>query len=256
MVEQLEHMTTNFGYQKVPINEKQNLVDEVFDKVAKRYDIMNDVMSGGLHRLWKNALVTKLSPPKQGQYPFRILDVAGGTGDIAFRMADMAQGYSEITVCDINASMLAVGAKHAHEKGFGNVLRFVQANAESLAFADVSFDAYTIAFGIRNVPRIDIALREAYRVLRPGGRFLCLEFSHVDVPVLDNIYDLYSNKIIPTMGRVIAGDSEPYQYLVESIRTFPRQEIFAKMLSDAGFSRVTWTNLTGGISALHSAWKI
>jgi demethylmenaquinone methyltransferase/2-methoxy-6-polyprenyl-1,4-benzoquinol methylase len=248
--------TASFGFTDVPLAEKQGLVDDVFHKVAERYDVMNDVMSGGLHRVWKDAMIARLAPPRTSRKPFRVLDMAGGTGDIAFRIVERSEGNARVTVSDINGSMLGVGRTRAEKRGLLANLEFVEANAEELPFESGSFDAYTIAFGIRNVPRIEKALAEAYRVLRPGGRFLCLEFSTVDVPVLDRIYDAWSFRVIPPMGRLIAGDAEPYQYLVESIRKFPTQERFADMIRRAGFSKVDYTNMTGGIAALHSGWKI
>jgi demethylmenaquinone methyltransferase/2-methoxy-6-polyprenyl-1,4-benzoquinol methylase len=247
-------MQTSYGFRTVEDGEKQGLVNDVFHKVAKRYDIMNDVMSAGLHRVWKDAMVTSLNPPHRAG--FRFLDVAGGTGDIAFRIVAASRGQAHGTVLDINGSMLGVGAERAAKKGYAGNLDFVEANAEALPFDDATFDAYTIAFGIRNVPDIDKALGEAYRVLRRGGRFLCLEFSEVDMPLLDRVYEAWSFNGIPAMGKAIAGDAEPYQYLVESIRKFPRQVDFANMIERAGFSRVVYTNYTGGIAALHSAWKI
>ena len=245
---------THFGYSKVPLDEKQGLVDDVFHKVAARYDLMNDLMSGGLHRLWKEALVTQVNPPKNR--PFAHLDVAGGTGDIALRCIEAGGPEVRVTVLDINGAMLQVGRSRAEEKGRGSPLDFVEANAESLPFHDRRFDAYTIAFGIRNVPRIEAALAEAYRVLKRGGHFLCLEFSAVDVPALERIYDLYSFKVIPELGRLVTGDGEPYRYLVESIRTFPKPEAFGAMIRDTGFSRVVHRPLTGGIAAIHSGWKL
>ncbi|MBM3082467.1 bifunctional demethylmenaquinone methyltransferase/2-methoxy-6-polyprenyl-1,4-benzoquinol methylase UbiE [Chelatococcus daeguensis] len=244
---------THFGFSNVRLTDKQRLVDDVFHKVASRYDLMNDLMSAGLHRAWKDALVSTLRPPRHR--PFHHLDVAGGTGDIAFRVSDAGGPDTKVTVLDINGEMLAVGraraaARHAHD------IEFVQGNAESLPFPDRSFDAYTIAFGIRNVPRIELALKEAHRVLKRGGRFLCLEFSRVDVPVLDAIYDAYSFNVIPAMGRMVTGDGEPYRYLVESIRKFPNARAFAGMIEEAGFVRVTARPMTGGIVALHSGWKI
>ncbi|SON58401.1 Ubiquinone/menaquinone biosynthesis methyltransferase ubiE [Hartmannibacter diazotrophicus] len=245
----------SFGYRDVEVEAKQGMVDEVFHNVAKRYDIMNDVMSGGVHRLWKDAFVSRLAPPRKGPRPFKVIDVAGGTGDIAFRIVERSGGHARPTVVDINGSMLAVGRERAAKKGYTDI-DFVEANAEDLPFEDGSFDAYTIAFGIRNVPRIDKALSEAFRVLRPGGRFLCLEFSAVDVPGLDKIYDLYSFNVIPKMGKLIAKDEDSYQYLVESIKRFPNQERFAEMIRQAGFSRVSYTNLTGGVAAIHVGVKI
>ncbi|MEJ1157005.1 bifunctional demethylmenaquinone methyltransferase/2-methoxy-6-polyprenyl-1,4-benzoquinol methylase UbiE [Prosthecomicrobium sp. N25] len=248
--------TASFGFREVPLGAKQEMVDDVFHKVADRYDVMNDAMSGGLHRLWKDAMVSRLAPPRGGRRPFSVLDVAGGTGDIAFRIAERADGHARVTVADINGSMLEVGRKRAGTRPFGDRIDFVEANAEDLPFESGRFDAYTIAFGIRNVPRIEKALAEAYRVLRPGGRFLCLEFSAVDVPLLDRIYEAYSFRVIPLMGRIIAGDDDPYRYLVESIAKFPTQERFAQMIREAGFARVDYTNLTGGIAAIHGGWKI
>ncbi|WP_416796457.1 bifunctional demethylmenaquinone methyltransferase/2-methoxy-6-polyprenyl-1,4-benzoquinol methylase UbiE [Ciceribacter azotifigens] len=247
-------MATSYGFRDVQEGEKQGLVNDVFHKVAKRYDIMNDVMSAGLHRVWKNAMVAALNPRKDPAY--KVLDVAGGTGDIAFRIIEASGRLAHATVLDINGSMLAVGAERAAKKGLSDNVTFVEANAEELPFEDNSFDAYTIAFGIRNVPHIDVALKEAHRVLKRGGRLLVLEFSEVDMPLLDRFYDEWSFKAIPHFGRMITGDAEPYQYLVESIRKFPNQRDFAAMISKAGFSRVTFTNYTGGIAALHSGWKL
>jgi demethylmenaquinone methyltransferase/2-methoxy-6-polyprenyl-1,4-benzoquinol methylase len=245
--------TTHFGASTVPLGEKQGRVDAVFHSVARRYDLMNDLMSAGLHRAWKDALVTSLNPSRTR--PFRHLDVAGGTGDVAFRVLEAGGPETRVTVLDINGSMLEVGRERAGGR-FGDRVDFVEANAEALPLPDRSYDGYTIAFGIRNVPRIDLALREAHRVLRPGGRFLCLEFSKVDVPVMDRIYDAYSFSVIPAMGRLVTGDSESYQYLVESIRRFPPPLAFARMIEEAGFKRVTHRPMTGGVVAIHSAWKI
>lgn len=247
-------METSYGFREVAEGEKQVLVNEVFHKVAKRYDIMNDVMSAGLHRIWKDAMIAALNPRKDPAY--KVLDVAGGTGDIAFRIVEASGRLAHATVLDINGSMLGVGAERAEKKGLSDNLTFVEANAEELPFEDNSFYAYTIAFGIRNVPRIDVALSEAYRVLKRGGRLLVLEFSEVEMPLLDRFYDQWSFKAIPRFGKMITGDAEPYQYLVESIRKFPNQGDFAKMISSAGFSRVTFTNYSGGIAALHSGWKL
>jgi demethylmenaquinone methyltransferase / 2-methoxy-6-polyprenyl-1,4-benzoquinol methylase len=247
--------STHFGFDTVRLGEKQARVDSVFHAVAKRYDVMNDAMSAGLHRLWKNMMVSRLHVPASAAYSH--LDVAGGTGDIAFRILENGGPKTSVTVLDINAGMLGVGRERALER-FGDDPRidFIEANAEELPFPDNSFDGYTIAFGIRNVPRIEKALAEAYRVLGRGGRFLCLEFSRVDVPLLDKIYDAYSFNIIPEMGRLIADDADSYRYLVESIRRFPPPEAFADMIRAAGFARVDVSAMTGGVVALHSGWKL
>jgi demethylmenaquinone methyltransferase/2-methoxy-6-polyprenyl-1,4-benzoquinol methylase len=247
--------TTHFGFRDVAVGDKQGLVNDVFHSVARRYDLMNDLMSAGLHRLWKDIMINSLNPPRSDA-PFALLDVAGGTGDIAFRAAKAAGPGFHATVCDINSDMLAVGRERAISRHLDDRVAFVEGNAEALAFPDRSFDAYTIAFGIRNVPRIDLALGEAFRVLRPGSRFLCLEFSTVDVPGLDRIYDLFSFKVIPPLGRAVTGDADSYQYLVESIRKFPRPNAFAEMIRAAGFSRVSWQSLSGGVVALHSGWRL
>ena len=247
-------METSYGFKSVDQAEKQVLVNEVFHRVASRYDLMNDLMSGGLHRLWKDAMVAWLNPPKRAGW--KVLDVAGGTGDISFRIIEASNRQAHATVLDINGSMLAVGKERAEKRGLAANTDFVEANAEELPFADETFDAYTIAFGIRNVPRIDVALSEAYRVLKPGGRFLCLEFSEVDMPVLDKVYEQWSFNAIPRIGQIVTGDGEPYSYLVESIRKFPNQPNFAAMISRAGFDRVTYRNYSGGIAALHSGWKL
>lgn len=246
---------THFGFRTVDLDDKQDLVNDVFRSVARRYDLMNDLMSGGLHRAWKDVLVNTLNPPK-GERPFALLDVAGGTGDIAFRVVEAGGPATRVTVCDINPDMLAVGRERAAERGLDDVVSFADGNAEALPFADKSYDAYTIAFGIRNVPRIDAALREAYRVLKPGGRFLCLEFSSVDVPGLDALYDLYSFNVIPAIGRAVTGDADAYRYLVESIRRFPKPKVFADLISAAGFRRASFRLLTGGVVALHSGWRL
>jgi demethylmenaquinone methyltransferase / 2-methoxy-6-polyprenyl-1,4-benzoquinol methylase len=249
--------TTHFGFREVPSARKQALVDDVFHSVATRYDLMNDLMSGGLHRAWKSALVTAINPPpKSTERPFALLDVAGGTGDISFRALEAGGPGTQATVVDINSGMLEVGRERARERGLDQELVFVEGNAESLPFADRSFDAVTIAFGIRNVPRIDAALAEAWRVTKVGGHFLVLEFSNVDVPGLDRLYDLYSFNVIPAIGGVVAGDAEAYRYLVESIRRFPHAEPFAEMMRKAGFCRVSFRRLTGGIVALHSGWRL
>ena len=246
---------THFGFRDVPLGEKQALVDDVFHKVAQRYDLMNDLMSAGLHRAWKDALVTAINPPKSGN-DFALLDVAGGTGDVSFRTVAAGGHGTRATVADINADMLGVGRERAERQALDDVVSFVDANAEALPFPDRSFDAVSIAFGIRNVPRIDVALREMHRVLRLGGRFLCLEFSNVDVPGLDALYELYSFNVVPAIGRAVVGDAEPYRYLVESIRRFPRPHAFAEMMRAAGFARVSHRVMSGGIVALHSGWRL
>lgn len=246
---------TSFGFREVAEEERQGLVNQVFSGVAERYDLMNDLMSGGLHRLWKDDFVVKLNPPKSAA-PFRLIDVAGGTADVALKALASGGTGATAVVCDISPEMLAVGKRKIAEAGLSERIATVVGNAEALPFADKSFDAYTIAFGIRNVTHIDRALAEAYRVLRPGGRFLCLEFSHVDVPILDKLYDFHSFEVIPSLGAIAAGAAEPYRYLVESIRKFPNQQAFASMISAAGFAQVDYRNLTGGVAAIHSGWRI
>ena len=247
-------METAYGFREVGAGEKQGLVNEVFHKVAGRYDLMNDLMSAGLHRLWKDAMVAWLNPPKRPDW--RVLDVAGGTGDIAFRIVEASNRNVHATVLDINGSMLAVGKDRAEKRGLSEHVDFIEANAEELPFEDNTFDAYTVAFGIRNVPRIQVALEEAYRVLKPGGRIMVLEFSDVTMPVLDKAYEAWSFHAIPRTGQMVTGDAEPYRYLVESIRKFPNQRNFAAMVTKAGFSRVTWRDYSAGIAALHSGWKL
>jgi demethylmenaquinone methyltransferase/2-methoxy-6-polyprenyl-1,4-benzoquinol methylase len=249
-----EQKQTHFGARRVPLEDKQAMVDDVFHSVARRYDLMNDLMSFGLHRAWKDALITSLDPPRH--HPFALLDVAGGTGDIAFRTLEAGGDQTRVTVCDINPEMLAVGRERAIKLAREDAITFTEGNAETLPFADKSFDAVTIAFGIRNVPRIDVALTEAFRVLKLGGKFLCLEFSAVDMPGLDRLYDFYSFNVIPALGRTVAGDAESYRYLVESIRRFPRPEAFAAMLRTAGFARASYKQMSGGIVALHSGWRL
>ena len=246
--------SAHFGSRQVPLADKQALVDDVFHSVAQRYDLMNDLMSFGLHRAWKDALVTAVNPPKSR--PFALLDIAGGTGDVALRVIEAGGKDTRATVCDINPDMLAVGRERAAARSHADAVTFTEANAEALPFKDRSFDAATIAFGIRNVPRIDRALAEAFRVLKIGGRFLCLEFSAVNFPGLDTLYDAYSFNVIPELGRVVAGDAESYRYLVESIRRFPKPQPFADMLRTAGFARVSYRLMTGGIVALHSGWRL
>lgn len=244
----------DFGFSRVRLEEKQTLVDNVFDAVARRYDVMNDLMSGGLHRVWKDILVGMVAPSRSR--PFRHLDVAGGTGDVAFRIAEAGGALVHVTVADINAAMLSVGQERAQKRQLDGNVDFVEANAEELPFPDRSFDAYTIAFGIRNVPRREKALVEARRVLKTGGRFLCLEFSDVDVPLLDSAYRAYSFTAIPAMGKAVAGDGEPYRYLVESIAQFPPADAFRDEIASAGFHRASYTKLTGGVVAIHSGWKL
>lgn len=245
-----DESTTHFGFRDVPESRKASLVRAVFDDVAPSYDLMNDLMSGGVHRLWKDSFVAELRP----RAGMKLLDVAGGTGDIAFRF--LKAGGGQVTVCDINAEMLAVGRDRALDHGLVTGLDWVCGDAERLPVPDSNVDAYTIAFGIRNVTHIDAALRDAHRVLRPGGRFLCLEFSKVVVPGLDLLYDFYSFKLLPEIGRVVARNRDAYQYLAESIRRFPDQQRFAAMIAEAGFARVGYRNLTGGIAAIHWGWKI
>jgi demethylmenaquinone methyltransferase/2-methoxy-6-polyprenyl-1,4-benzoquinol methylase len=247
--------TASFGFRQVPLEDKQSLVDDVFYSVARRYDLMNDLMSGGLHRAWKDVLVNTVNPPKSSR-PFAMLDLAGGTGDVAFRVLQAGGSATQVTVADINPEMLAVGRARAIENGLDDAVVFTEANAEALPFPDRAFDAVAIAFGIRNVPRIPAALTEAYRVLKLGGRFLCLEFSTADLPGFAALYDLYSFNVIPTLGRAVAGDSDSYRYLIESIRRFPRPETFADMMRAAGFARVSFRPMTGGAVALHSGWRL
>ncbi|XP_053136449.1 2-methoxy-6-polyprenyl-1,4-benzoquinol methylase, mitochondrial isoform X2 [Hemicordylus capensis] len=277
---------THFGFQTVSEAEKGEKVYQIFKNVAKKYDLMNDSMSLGIHRVWKDILLRQMNP-----YPgTQLLDVAGGTGDIAFRFIHYVHsqrehrarqklrshqnlswqeitklyqeeehkslGGSHVVVCDINEEMLKVGKQKSQQLGYSEGLSWVVGNAEELPFNDNSFDVYTIAFGIRNVTHIDQALQEAYRVLKPGGRFLCLEFSHVNNSLISSLYDLYSFQVIPVLGEVIAGDWKSYQYLVESIRRFPAQEEFKEMIEDADFLKVEYQNLASGIVAIHSGFKL
>lgn len=249
--------TASFGFQDVPAEQKSSRVRGVFESVAGRYDLMNDLMSGGIHRFWKRTMIDWLRP-RAGQ---QFVDVAGGTGDIAIRIHDRigsgepATG-SRIVVCDLTPSMLAVGRDRALDRGILRGIEWINGDAQRLPFADRTFDAYTIAFGLRNVTDLRAALTEARRILKPGGRFLCLEFSHVAVPVLDQLYDLYSFQILPMLGQIVTQDRAAYQYLVESIRRFPGQEDLSRRILSAGLERVEFRNLTGGIAALHSAWRI
>jgi demethylmenaquinone methyltransferase / 2-methoxy-6-polyprenyl-1,4-benzoquinol methylase len=241
--------STHFGFRTVDESEKETLVRGVFDSVASRYDVMNDLMSAGLHRVWKNDMVGWLAP----RLGMKIIDVAGGTGDIAFRMIERARCH--VTVCDINQPMLQEGRHRAVDRNMLTGIDWVCGNAESLPLPDAHYDAYTIAFGIRNVTHIDVALKEAFRVLKPGGRFMCLEFSHMEHEWMQKIYDAYSFNAIPKIGKWVTGDADSYQYLVESIRKFPAQDAFSQMIRDAGFDNVQYRNLSQGVVAIHSGRK-
>ena len=247
-----DNRTTHFGFQTVDEDQKAGMVHGVFTRVASKYDIMNDLMSMGIHRIWKDAMMDWLAP-RAGQH---LLDVAGGTGDVAFRFLARAGAGTRATVLDLTGSMLEEGRKRAEAERQAEALQWVVGDAMALPFADNAFDVYTISFGIRNVTRIADALTEAYRVLRPGGRLMVLEFSQLPNPLMQKAYDLYSFNVIPTMGQIVAGDRDSYQYLVESIRKFPDQETFAAMIRQAGFGQVKFRNLSMGIAALHSGWKI
>ena len=249
-----EPHTVSFGFKTVAEDDRQGLVNDVFSKAAADYDKMNDLMSSGLHRLWKDDMITMLNPPKDR--PFNALDVAGGTGDVAFRILDAGGPQTRVTIADISPHMVGEGKKRGEKEGRLARCTFTVGNAEELAFENNTFDAYTIAFGIRNVTHIDKALSEAYRVLKPGGRFLCLEFSSVDLPGLDRLYKEWSDRAIPPIGRAVTGDAQPYQYLVESIRKFPKPARFSAMIEKAGFARVTHTAMSGNIAALHAGWKL
>ena len=241
-----------FGYRRVAPAHKAPLVRGVFETVAGRYDLMNDLMSGGIHRLWKREMVASLRPRRGST----ILDVAGGTGDIALRILDRMEGDGHVLVVDATEAMLTVGRDRMIDRGLLAGIEWIAGDAERLPIADASVDAYTIAFGLRNVTHIDRALAEARRVLKIGGRFLCLEFSRVGIPVLSRLYDLYSFSVLPTLGRLVAGDAEPYRYLAESIRTFPAQDELAARIRAAGLEQVKVRNLSGGVAALHSAWRV
>jgi len=250
---------TDFGFKKVSKEEKSNLVKEVFDNVASKYDVMNDLMSGGLHRIWKDKMVKNIDFIHGNNQIYKILDVAGGTGDIAFRLLKKAReknAKAQITISDINSQMLEVGKSRAIDNNFFGDLKFQQADGENLPFADNEFDYYTIAFGIRNFTNIDKGLSEAFRILKPGGKFICLEFSQVNNLILSKIYDLYSFNIIPKIGKLVANDEASYQYLVESIRKFPNQEKFKKMILESGFQNVSYQNLSFGSVAIHIGCKI
>ena len=250
---------THFGFRNVEAEEKPRLVRGVFESVAPRYDLMNDLMSGGIHRLWKNVLVDLLDP-RPG---LELLDVAGGTGDISLRVLQRLtrktgsdDPAARITICDFTPEMLRIGRDRAIDRGFVGDIDWVCGDAQALPFRDRSSNAYTIAFGLRNVTDIDRALSEAFRVLRPGGRFLCLEFSRVALPILDKLYDRYSFDVLPAIGATVTGDRDAYEYLVESIRQFPAQEELQARIKDAGFARTSYRNLSGGIAAIHSGWRI
>jgi demethylmenaquinone methyltransferase/2-methoxy-6-polyprenyl-1,4-benzoquinol methylase len=239
----------DFGFRRVAASDKAGHVRRVFDAVASRYDLMNDLMSGGIHRLWKAQLIDRLNPrPSQ-----RLVDVAGGTGDIALRFLE--RGGSAV-VCDINETMLREGRDRAIDRGRIEGIEWLVGDAEALPLASMSADACTIAFGLRNVTNIGHALAEMRRVLRPGGRFICLEFSRVVLPLLSRAYDLYSFAVLPRLGQIVTGDRDAYQYLVESIRRFPDQDELARLMREAGFERVGYRNLTGGVAALHSGWRL
>ena len=242
----------DFGYRRIEAEEKPQLVRGLFDRVARRYDLMNDLMSAGAHRIWKRQMIDWLAP-KPGMC---LLDVAGGTGDIAFRVHAHLAGDGRIIVCDLSENMVSEGRTRGWDKGIVGAIEWLVGDAEALPLAASHADAYTIAFGIRNVTHIEKALAEAARALKPGGRFLCLEFSPEQAPGLDRLYELYSFNVIPALGGIVAGDRESYQYLVESIRRFPPPARFAEMIRAAGFGGVTWRPLSGGIAALHSAWRI
>jgi len=243
---------TDFGFREVGEDEKTRLVREVFDNVASRYDLMNDLMSGGIHRRWKTDLIARLHP-RPGEI---LLDLAGGTGDIARRFLGRAGKTGQVIVCDINASMVAAGRDRALDDGVLSGITWLVGNAEELPIADSSVDCCTISFGLRNVTHKQQALEEARRVLKPGGRFFCLEFSRVEAPVLRQLYDIYSFNVLPRLGAVIARDRDAYQYLVESIRRFPPQAELAAMMNRAGFEQVTWRNLSAGIAAIHCGWRL
>ena len=253
--EQTSEKATHFGFETVAASEKAGRVRDVFDAVAPKYDLMNDLMSGGVHRLWKDAMADWLAP----QPGWSIIDVAGGTGDIAFRLHDRMGGSTasgSVTVCDINQAMLEHGRDRALDRGKLHGLDWAVGNAESLPFPDMHFDAYTIAFGLRNVTNIPAALAEARRVLKPGGRLLCLEFSTVILPGLDKLYDTYSFAILPRLGQMVSGEGDAYRYLAESIRRFPEQGALIKLMADAGLGRLKYRNLAGGIAAIHSGWRL
>ncbi len=243
---------TDFGARRVRAADKPALVRGLFDGVAQRYDLMNDLMSGGVHRLWRRAMIDWLAPDAGSH----VIDVAGGTGDIAARVLARTRGSARLTVCDASQAMVEIGRERALDRGQVRGIEWLCGDAEALPIGDCAVDAYTIAFGIRNLTDIPSALAEARRVLRPGGRFLCLEFSHLAWSGPGAAYDSYSFHVVPWIGEAVTGNGEAYRYLVESIRRFPDQERFAAMIADAGLERVGYRNLSGGIAALHSAWRI
>ena len=250
--EALKRLSHSFGFEPVEADEKSGRVRAVFDSVAGKYDIMNDLMSAGVHRLWKEALLDWLAPRPGRHY----LDLAGGTGDIAQRLQNRVDGKAQIALVDINLSMLSAGRDRALDNGWFNGIEWVAGDAQSLPFPDGHFDACTMAFGIRNVTHIDQALCEIFRVLKPGGRFICLEFSKLQLAALEPLYDQYSLKVLPLLGRMVTGDSDSYRYLAESIRRFPDQETFADLFKQSGFDQVRVRNLSSGIAALHSGWRL
>ncbi len=252
MADPADRLARSFGFKSVDPDAKASLVRQVFDSVAGRYDLMNDLMSLGVHRLWKDALVDWLAP-RPGLIH---ADLAGGTGDVAFRIHDRVGGVGEIAVVDINEQMLRVGRDRAFDRNAFEDLHWIAGDAMALPFADTSRDSVTIAFGIRNVTHVDRALSEAFRVLKPGGRFLCLEFSKVTLPALERLYDTYSFAVLPRLGRLVAGDAASYRYLAESIRRFPDQDAFAALMAAAGLERVRYRNLSSGIACIHSGWRL
>ena len=252
MADLADRLARSFGFTEVDPDAKAGLVRGVFDRVAERYDLMNDLMSLGVHRLWKDAVIDWLAPRPGLVHA----DLGGGTGDIAFRLRERIEAEGEIVVVDVNAQMVRVGRDRAYDANAFTGLHWCVGDAMALPLADRSLDSATIAFAIRNVTHIDLALAEIFRVLKPGGRFLCLEFSKVTLPVLDAVYDRYSFAVLPALGRLVAGDEASYRYLAESIRRFPDQEGFAALMRRAGFEQVRWRNLSGGVACIHSGWRL
>lgn len=247
-------MGETYGYEKIRLQDKQKKINEVFESVADKYDIMNDIMSMGIHRAWKDAVNAKANMPHKK--PFNALDLAGGSGDIAVRLLKNAHPDSKITICDINTEMIEKAKEKMKRKNIEQQIEFVVADAQKLPFKDNSFDLCTIAFGMRNIPEMDKALKECKRIIKPACQFICLEFSQMDIPIIDKIYEYWSINAIPKWGKIIANDEDAYQYLVESIRRFPNQESFAQIIQNAGFKNVKYRNMSGGIVALHWGWKI